>query len=776
MSQSPQPPPVIGIDLGTTFSAVAAWDWAASRPMILPNNLGNRTTPSVVAYTNDGDVLIGELAQRQAVMNCEGTIFNAKRFIGQHVSDLRRQDLASWPFRVVGDEDGRARVRVSYAGSTRMVAPEEVSALVLSHLKEAAQRAFNQTSGGGALTPGGWNTADPSAQEVTKAVVTVPAYFTEPQKRATRDAAELAGLELLGLLGEPVAAALAYGLDAKQRMDDRRAKLTGWHILVFDWGGGTLDVSILRLDGEGMFSTLSVTGDFHLGGEDFDTILTDYISNAVLESTPGLELTTRSKKKLRDECEALKRMLSSSTEMTLDTEVQGVEIAVEVTRRDFEELCHPLFVRAKAEVEEALQQAELSQDDIDDVVLVGGSTRIPRVSEMLSDMFPGRDVWKGINPDEAVAIGAAIQAAALWMAKAQLQQQQQPLPPPPPAESANAVGSSGMASSPAASHYRDIDGDTPSFSGGMPPPLRGMPPPPSTRAMLTAVTSGSNTTRGPVVAGISEAATRTGVEHHNSNSHRVGNLPVRHGTTLPPAMAGQSGSGVLLTHVTPFAFGIELADGTVDQLIPRSKPLPCSVQAFYTTSMENQRVVIFSVVECASTNGSRGRNGRGGENENGDGDDINEKKRRQIHRIGKFKLAVPKAPVGYPKIEVTFTIDVDGLLSVVARDLRTLKEAAITVDGSKNLSSSERELARERSKRQEHISRALVSLKETQRHVVQHMPPSQARDDIMARCAALLRRLHDPAVKEDTPALKSTLREVLSLKDAVPNLVAVDAT
>ena len=415
--------PVIGIDLGTTFSCVAVYDWERDAPVVIGNRQGHRTTPSMVSYFR-GAVLVGDEARSKAGLNPAGTIYNSKRFIGRRFADLRKGDLASWPFRVVGDEHGLPRIAISAQdagqelalGATDgdiLVSAEEVAAMVLNELREAAERHLSC--------------------EVSRCVITVPAYFSAQQKQATRDAGEIAGLEVLGVLAEPTAAALAYGLDEKTHEGDRfRAKVgvDGWHILVFDLGGGTLDVCVLRLDGRGGFTQCAVRGDSHLGGEDFDTRLAAAVEGRLAAEFAGVELTFKTRRRLRQECERVKRMLSAVQETTLDAELQGIDVCYDVSRGDFEGACADLFDRCLAVTLDAVRLARLDAADIDEVVLVGGSSRIPKLRAMLQSAFPGRQLWDGINPDEAVALGAATYAAT--QALAALDDTAVDIPPPPP--------------------------------------------------------------------------------------------------------------------------------------------------------------------------------------------------------------------------------------------------------------------------------------------------------------------------------------------------------
>eukprot|EP01064_Diplonema_japonicum_P022851 TRINITY_DN3308_c0_g4_i3.p1 TRINITY_DN3308_c0_g4~~TRINITY_DN3308_c0_g4_i3.p1 ORF type:complete len:505 (+),score=102.99 TRINITY_DN3308_c0_g4_i3:36-1550(+) len=379
--------PVLGIDLGTTNSCVGVWDWKQETVRIISTDEGDRTIPSIVCF-NKGDVLVGAAAKRKLTSAPKTTIYNSKRVIGRPFGKLRQCDLDRWTFDVVS-EDGRPRYKVLVEGEEKLISPEEVGALVLAHLKELAEKTIGE--------------------EVTKVVVTVPAYFTEPQRRATRDAGLLAGLDVIRILPEPTAAALAFGLDRKAPQVTEGGEA---FVLVFDMGGGTFDVSILALDGRGSFVTKAVTGDFHLGGEDFDDLLVEWAIAHPMVKQHISTVTPKFRQKLRKICEAAKRDLSNSDETCIEIEVCGEEAALELTRDTFNSLCSELFDNAMGEVLDALDLAGIGEADISNIVLVGGSTRIPRLQEMLKQKFTGKRLWCGMNPDEAVAWGATALAAA----------------------------------------------------------------------------------------------------------------------------------------------------------------------------------------------------------------------------------------------------------------------------------------------------------------------------------------------------------------------------
>lgn len=376
--------PAIGIDLGTTYSCVGIYQ--NGKVEILANDQGNRTTPSYVAF-NDSERLIGDSAKNQAAMNPTNTVFDAKRLIGRRFNDTTVQDdMKHWPFTVVNHE-GKPMIKVVYKGEEKTLSPEEVGAMVLGRMKEIAEGYLGQ--------------------KVTDAVVTVPAYFNDSQRQATKDAGAIAGLNVLRIINEPTAATLAYGLD--KRNDPSQ------HVLVFDLGGGTFDVSVLELD-EGIFEVKSTAGDTHLGGEDFDNRLVNHFATE-FRRRHMRDLTTnkRSMRRLRTACERAKRTLSSSATASLeiDSLFEGIDFYTSITRARFEDLCGDLFRGTLEPVEKALRDAKLDKSQIDEVVLVGGSTRVPKIQKLLSDFFNGKELNKSVNPDEAVAYGAAVQAAIL---------------------------------------------------------------------------------------------------------------------------------------------------------------------------------------------------------------------------------------------------------------------------------------------------------------------------------------------------------------------------
>uniref|UniRef100_A0A1B6G4X3 Uncharacterized protein n=2 Tax=Cuerna arida TaxID=1464854 RepID=A0A1B6G4X3_9HEMI len=377
--------PAVGIDLGTTYSCVGVWQHG--KVEIIANDQGNRTTPSYVAFT-DCERLIGDAAKSQVAMNPKNTVFDAKRLIGRRFDDQKIQDdMKHWPFTVVSD-GGKPKIQVEYKGEVKKFAPEEISSMVLTKMRE-----ISETYLGG---------------KVTDAVITVPAYFNDSQRQATKDAGAIAGLNVLRIINEPTAAALAYGLDKNLKGEK--------NVLIFDLGGGTFDVSILAIDEGSLFEVKSTAGDTHLGGEDFDNrLVTHFAEEFQRKFKKDLRGNTRAVRRLRTACERAKRTLSSSTEASLEIDAlhEGQDFYAKITRARFEELCMDLFRSTLAPVERALADAKLDKGKIHDVVLVGGSIRIPKIQKMLQDFFCGKPLNLSINPDEAVAYGAAVQAAIL---------------------------------------------------------------------------------------------------------------------------------------------------------------------------------------------------------------------------------------------------------------------------------------------------------------------------------------------------------------------------
>ncbi|GAB7340773.1 hypothetical protein MBLNU457_7146t1 [Dothideomycetes sp. NU457] len=393
--------PAVGIDLGTTYSCVGIY--RDDRIEIIANDQGNRTTPSFVAFT-DTERLIGDSAKNQVAMNPHNTVFDAKRLIGRKFEDAEVQaDMKHFPFKVV-NKGGKPSVQVEFKGETKDFTPEEISSMILTKMRETAESYLGGT--------------------VNNAVVTVPAYFNDSQRQATKDAGLIAGLNVLRIINEPTAAAIAYGLDKKQEGER--------NVLIFDLGGGTFDVSLLTIE-EGIFEVKSTAGDTHLGGEDFDNRLVNHFVQEFkrkhkkasdiqdtnqpqyTNSLQDLTANARALRRLRTACERAKRTLSSSaqTSIEIDSLFEGIDFYTSITRARFEELCQDLFRSTMEPVERVLRDAKIDKSSVHEIVLVGGSTRIPRIQKLVSDFFNGKEPNKSINPDEAVAYGAAVQAAIL---------------------------------------------------------------------------------------------------------------------------------------------------------------------------------------------------------------------------------------------------------------------------------------------------------------------------------------------------------------------------
>jgi L1 cell adhesion molecule like protein len=375
----------IGIDLGTTYSCVGYYK--DGKVDIIANDQGYRTTPSYVAFT-DTERLVGNAAKNQAAANPTNTVYDAKRLIGKTIDDPTvKKDKELFPFSLVQGEDKRPKIEVEYKGEKKQFYAEEISAAVLSKMKQIAE--------------------DYLGTPVKKAVITVPAYFNDSQRQATKDAGVIAGLEVLRIINEPTAAAIAYGLDTKEKKEQ--------NILIFDLGGGTFDVSLLSLD-DGIFEVKSTAGDTHLGGEDFDNRIMEF---AIREFKRKNKLdptsNARSMRRLKTTCETVKRTLSSttSTNIEIDSFFEGIDMNIPLTKARFEALCSDLFQKCLKPVEQVLLDAKMSKADINEIILVGGSTRIPKVQDLLSSFFNGKVLNKSINPDESVAYGAAVQASIL---------------------------------------------------------------------------------------------------------------------------------------------------------------------------------------------------------------------------------------------------------------------------------------------------------------------------------------------------------------------------
>jgi molecular chaperone DnaK len=502
---------VVGIDLGTTNSCVAVME--GGKPTVIANAEGFRTTPSVVAFAKNGDRLVGQIAKRQAVMNPENTFYSVKRFIGRRFDEITHE-ATEVAYKVVNDGNN---VRIDSPGAGKKFAPEEISAQVLRKLVDDASKYLGET--------------------VTQAVVTVPAYFNDSQRQATIDAGKIAGIEIRRIINEPTAASLAYGLDKKSSET----------ILVFDLGGGTFDVSILEV-GEGVFEVLSTSGDTHLGGDDFDKKIVDHMADDFAKKE-GIDLRKdrQALQRLTEAAEKAKIELSASTQAEINlpfitaTQDGPKHLELQLTRAKFEEICADLIKRCGVPVEKAIADSKLDKSKIDEVVLVGGSTRIPAVQELVKKIL-GKDPNQTVNPDEVVAIGAAVQAGVL------------------------------------SGEVKDI----------------------------------------------------------------------------------------LLLDVTPLSLGVETLGNVMTKIIPRNTTIPTKKSETFSTAVDGQSNVEIHVLQ--------------GEREMS----------RDNKSLGTFRLdGIPAAPRGVPQVEVIFDIDVNGILSVTARDKGTGKEQSISITGASTLDKNE---------------------------------------------------------------------------------------
>jgi chaperone protein DnaK len=503
---------VVGIDLGTTNSVVAAIE--GGQPTVITNAEGFRTTPSIVAYTKKEELLVGQLAKRQSVVNAENTFFSVKRFIGCKADEVS-EESKELPYKVIKDDNGNIKIKCS--SLNKDFSPEEVSAQVIRKLITDAKEYLRQ--------------------DVTKAVITVPAYFNDSQRQATVDAGKIAGIEVLRIINEPTAASLAYGLDKKQNET----------ILVFDLGGGTFDVSVLEV-GDGIFEVLSTAGDTNLGGDDFDKALVRWLvedfkakeGTNLIKDIQALQRLTEAAEKAKMELSNVEKTTINLPFITAD-KTGPKHIQQDLTREKFEILCKDLIDRCRIPVEKALKDAKLDKSGINEVVLVGGSTRIPAIQQLVQSLT-GKKPNKSVNPDEVVAIGAAIQAGIL---------------------------------------------------------------------------------------------------------------------------AGEI-TDILLLDVTPLSLGVETVGGIMTKLISRNTTIPVKKSELFSTAADNQTNVEIHVLQ--------------GEREVVSGN----------KSLGNFKLeGIPEAPKGRPQIEVTFDINVDGLLSVTAKENESGKEQSVTIQGSSNLSETD---------------------------------------------------------------------------------------
>ncbi len=501
---------IIGIDLGTTNSVVAVME--GGQPAVIPNQEGGRTTPSVVAFTKNGEKLVGQVAKRQAVTNAENTIYSIKRFMGRRLNEVS-EEMKLVPYKVVAGDHGDARVEIQ----GKKYSPPEISAMILGKLKEAAEAYLGE--------------------KVTKAVITVPAYFNDAQRQATKDAGQIAGLEVMRIINEPTAAALAYGLDKKK--DET--------IAVYDFGGGTFDISILEV-GDGVVEVKSTNGDTHLGGDNIDQRIIDWlITEFKKEQGVDVSKDQMALQRLKEAAEKAKIELSTllETEINLPfltADASGPKhLTIKLTRARFEQMVDDILQRAVGPCKQAMQDAGVTPANIDEVVLVGGSTRIPKVQQMVRDLF-GKEPNKSVNPDEVVAVGAAVQGGVL----------------------------------------------------------------------------------------------------------------------------GGEVKDVLLLDVTPLSLGIETLGGVFTKLIERNTTIPTRKSETFSTAADNQTSVEIKVYQ-----GERSM-------------------ARDNRMLGVFQLVgIPNAPRGIPQIEVTFDIDANGILNVLAKDRATNNEQKITITSSSGLSKDE---------------------------------------------------------------------------------------